>query len=241
MPTPTPGPGAGPEPGPAPPGPSPELEPDITTTTPTPSPTPSTRLRPDDEDGGENRRPKVFPVRPGAYPDRITWYSENFNSYDPQTGIHTAEPVSPVNMDTVQVDGYTDAQPRFGSVLAGTLEVKTDADDVTVQSLPRRSQPAELATDRARRALPSRRPAPKAAAGASVSAPPGRRPFGAGAADLSSMLPSRGASQRSGGGRRSRGGRRKDRDFQQEQEYRPPNFVLVLDDKPQRDRRAAAR
>ena len=128
---------ATPSPGPEPVTPTtPETTPE-TTNTPSPSPSPS--KTPSPSKGGVKPRVIQLPARSGQYPDRLSWISHSRNTYDPQTNVHTAAPVSPLNLETLKVEGYTDDRPRDEVVLAGNLALSHRSGRVAARSVPHRA------------------------------------------------------------------------------------------------------
>ena len=126
-----------PSPGPEPVTPTtPETTPE-TTNTPSPSPSPS--KTPSPSKGGVKPRVIQLPARRDLYPDRLSWISHSRNTYDPQTNVHTAAPVSPLNLETLKVDGYTDDRPRDEVVLAGNLALSHRGGRVAARSVPHRA------------------------------------------------------------------------------------------------------
>ena len=115
---------------------TPETTPEQTNT---PSPSPSPSKTPSPSKGGVKPRVIQLPARSGQYPDRLSWISHSRNTYDPQTNIHTAAPVSPLNLETLKVDGYTDDRPRDEVVLAGNLALSHRGGRVAARSVPHRS------------------------------------------------------------------------------------------------------
>lgn len=202
----------------------------------------------------------------GQYPDRVSWYSENWNTYDPQTGIHTAQPVSPLATETLKVDGYTDQTPRSQVALAGTLEMDTRAPgQFKAVALPRRSLPATP-----KRLEPTPRPGslPPRPGSAAAAAPRRRNRSAAGTArkakdalggfmgkgsagndginSFFGRMAGRGAGARGAGGRKAGGGRhrRQDEYREEEQPFEPPVLLMGAEEtaRQERDaRRQAAR
>ena len=115
---------------------TPETTPE-TTNTPSPSPSPS--KTPSPSKGGVKPRVIQLPARSGQYPDRLSWISHSRNTYDPQTNVHTAAPVSPLNLETLKMDGYTDDRPRDEVVLAGNLALSHRSGRVAARSVPHRA------------------------------------------------------------------------------------------------------
>ena len=100
------------------------------------------RLRPDPSTDDGDQRVRL-PARPGLYPDRISWVSHSLNTWDPQTDIHTAAPISRTNLETLRVDEYTPELPQDKVVLAGNLAVETRRGNVSATSVPHRSTKVE--------------------------------------------------------------------------------------------------
>ena len=80
-----------------------------------------------------------LPSRPGVYPDRLSWISHSFNTWDPQTKVHTAAPLSRTNLDTLAVAGYTVVPPADETVAAGNLSLRFDGGRASASSIPHRT------------------------------------------------------------------------------------------------------
>ena len=60
------------------------------------------------------------------YPEAVTWETYELNTYDPQTGELTTEPLDNTEVDSIEVQGRTDKRPQAGQAKLGNITFSND-------------------------------------------------------------------------------------------------------------------
>ena len=77
------------------------------------------------------------------YPEAVTWETYEINTFDPQTGELTTEPLGNTELDSLQVQGKTDKRPQAGQAKLGNLVLSNDLQGQLAELVAARTRDAQ--------------------------------------------------------------------------------------------------